>query len=58
MTRAAERSTLGAALVLLLAGCAAPWNQNQVTPCLVQCAVTITGVPLPPAVTVTEQKKL
>lgn len=64
MTRAAERSTLGAALVLLLGGCAAPWNSNQVTPCLLQCAVTITGPAVPvatstvPVVTETTVKKL
>lgn len=45
---------MSAARAIALAGalaasaCAAPWNQSQVTPCLFQCAVTITG-PVPVA---------
>lgn len=52
MTRAAERSTLGAALVLHLVGCAAPAGTQAVNPvCLFRCHVDVTDIHGLPALT-------
>lgn len=49
-------------LCLALMGCAAPWNQSQVTPCLLQCAVTVAPLPVqaaaPAASTVVVERAL